>query len=336
MRTIGGAAVREIDALVELLDSAGYGVGPLHVYLQHYEWPRGYAHARNICQNGQVAGSMSEYMSLAPVLRKYLDDIVPDNVYHAASASARKMCELIETLMLCQRPGAVTAARLEELVVQYLTAKQLAYGFTCWIPKDHYLLHLARVLDALGFLVNSLVLERRHKGIKRAVKDRLNTRNMERCMMEEVVVQQLRDLQVPLVKAGLVDAARPSDAVLQGLSQAMMDPNLVEDDVFVSKVCSVNSRSVYARDVVIYNVDSDTVSVGEVWYHAEVRGTTFTCVSRWEFISRDDYAVNVVVRDDPKLIQSSRLLESAVRSAASTAEISHVIIPVLLRDLAFA
>ena len=132
-------------------------------------------------------------------------------------------------------------------------------------------------------LINSLVLERKHKSVKWAIKDRTNTVNLERGVMEEIVAKHHYDLGVPLLHAGLRDATRPSDVVLSTLIQEFGLLNLI--DVWVSRNSVVCSRAVCGGDVVVFESGAtDHLTVGKVWFHTQIRDTCFTCLAPWAHV----------------------------------------------------
>ncbi len=142
---IGGVFDKEVDALMVLMEPYALGAGAVHVYLQSWQWPKGYAAASKICQGGKVNGTMSESLSFSLVLSKYLQDVVvPRDVpeLRAAAESALHLCAVVELLMQAQT-GAVCAKHLEATILEHARRQQAAYGNALWIPKSHYLLHLA-------------------------------------------------------------------------------------------------------------------------------------------------------------------------------------------------
>ena len=76
----------EFGACMDLLSAHGYGTRLLHTYLQYFKWPLAYASGRDVCKGSvqerkipkdvRPAGSASEMLSVGPVVRKWLEDVV--------------------------------------------------------------------------------------------------------------------------------------------------------------------------------------------------------------------------------------------------------------------
>eukprot|EP00959_Pyramimonas_sp_CCMP1952_P083666 1749345-Pyramimonas_sp.AAC.1 len=65
---VGGTFEREVNAFLECSGRHNLGIDKLQSYAEKWVWPRGYAHAKNVCQGRTLNGSASEFVSLAPVL----------------------------------------------------------------------------------------------------------------------------------------------------------------------------------------------------------------------------------------------------------------------------
>ena len=85
---VGARGVWEIElqACMDVLSKHGHGGRQLHAYLHRFMWPRAYASGRDICKGSvqeravnkdvSPAGSASEFMSAAPAVRKWVEDVV--------------------------------------------------------------------------------------------------------------------------------------------------------------------------------------------------------------------------------------------------------------------
>ena len=188
----GGIFNVEGDALMYMLLDEDLGVPTLHIYLQRWQWPGGYATARDICKTGAVAGSISEHASLAPVLEKYLVDVVmPKGAFPDA---CRSMLACIKVLSLLQRVQAAekpTPQELHNAIMDHLRRHKAVYGTKLWIPKHHFATHLPDFLARFGTLLNSLVLERKHKNVKAVLHDRNTMQSYEHSVIEDLVAMQL-------------------------------------------------------------------------------------------------------------------------------------------------
>ena len=73
--------------------------------------------------------------------------------------------------MHCQE-GVLTAALLQDAIINHLRLYKLAYGALGWVFKHHVALHLAPQLSHTGLLIALFTSERRHKIVKRHVHNR--------------------------------------------------------------------------------------------------------------------------------------------------------------------
>ena len=94
----------------------------LHVYLQRFQWPKAYASGRDVCKGSiQVrkrgkdvppAGSASELLSVGPVVRKWLLDVIkPKNICPAQVASIL-LCIDVMDLLVEVNTGCISPAML--------------------------------------------------------------------------------------------------------------------------------------------------------------------------------------------------------------------------------
>ena len=86
-----GAWELELAACMDELSKHGHGCRQLHSYLQCFQWPKAYASGRDVFK-GSVqerarptdmppAGSASEMLSVGPVIRKWLEDVIKPKKY---------------------------------------------------------------------------------------------------------------------------------------------------------------------------------------------------------------------------------------------------------------
>ena len=83
-------------------------------------------------------------------------------------------------------------------------------------------------------------------------------------------------------------------------------------------------------DVVLVMFAS-TMAVGEVYFHATVNGTAYTCLSQWDTVESDAHTMICRVRDAPIILRTSAMLESVVYSRAPVGGVSHVLLPIIRR-----
>ena len=83
-----------------------------------------------------------------------------------------------------------------------------------------------------------------------------------------------------------------------------------------------------ANDVVVM----DSGEVAEAWFHAEVDGFSWSCVSPWPFVSEEDGCCkHRKSSTSPTIVSSSRLSFGVIYSATAENGISRVILPAALR-----
>ena len=99
-----------------------------------------------------------------------------------------------------------------EAIKQLLTLHALAYGPYSMLPKHHYMVHMPRVLRMLGFLPNTLALERKHKMVKKHGAALANHNHTTSTVLREVTSEQLAALDHKDSLDLTPRLRRPSDA----------------------------------------------------------------------------------------------------------------------------
>ena len=246
------------------------------------------------------------------------------------------MLALIKVLSLLQRCQAAekpTPQELHNAIFDHLRKHKAVYGTKLWIPKHHFATHLPDFLGKFGTLMNSLVLERKHKNVKLALRDRNAMQSYERSVMEDLVVMQLGALSHPLVSNSLAKPRAPSKkmaSILHGVLGVACGP------LQQSSKCFVRNRAVKLRDVVCYEGNAGQLCVGQVEFICTAGENMYLCVNVWGFHDRPrDSIVRYAVRGAPLLLCSSFVQESMVFYKASLGEISQVLVSPHLRARVF-
>ena len=128
----------------------------MHAYLQHFKWPQAYASGRDVCKGSiqarkrekdvPPAGSASELLSVGPVVRKWLEDVIkPKNICPAQVASLL-LCIAVMDLLLRVNTGCISPEMLGDAMARHYAAHVEAYGYTLFVPKHHFMLHIPRQL----------------------------------------------------------------------------------------------------------------------------------------------------------------------------------------------
>ena len=315
--------------------SVGIGYPEVHDYLQSWSWPRGLSggtakslfapkHDNSNRESGVFKCTASEMLALYPALAKYFSSILPLVPMCAPQiTSFLCLCDSLDALRGVQF-GGVGHEHLHNAIMRHLNAFLEAYGGNGWIPKHHLAGHLAGFLRWHGILLSCWVHERRHKILKRFANHHLNTTSLERGLMTEITAHHLRELQEPLLKAGLVSPKAPSKkliAVMRGLYPTAVDFK-------ASPLLVVRAARYRVRDVVFFNHAGER-ACGELWFFVSVDAVEMCCISIWEFISKSGTTADWRKRQRPCMIHADVLLTSVIHSSAG--DIATVIIPAMLR-----
>ena len=98
-----------------------------------------------------------------PVVRKWLEDVIkPKNICPAHAASLL-LCIAVMDLLLQVNTGCISPAMLADAMARHYAAHVVAYGYTIFVPKHHFMLHIPRQLARFGFLIACFVHERNTK-----------------------------------------------------------------------------------------------------------------------------------------------------------------------------
>ena len=173
----GGVWEVELVAFLEHLSKYGHGSRQLHAYLQQFKWPKAYASGRDLCKGSvyervvpkdvKPNGSASEFMSAGPVIRKWVEDVVKPTELCPAHVESILRCIDVLDLLSQVHTGRVTPEMLADAMAIHYAAHVIAYGYTLFIPKHHYMLHIPAQLARFKTLVLCHVHERKHKVLKR-------------------------------------------------------------------------------------------------------------------------------------------------------------------------
>ena len=135
----------EFGACMDELSRHGHGGRQLHEYSQYFRWPKAYANARNVCKGSvqererpkdvRPAGSASEMMSVGPVVRKWLEDVVKPRDVCPAHVTSLLLCIAVMDLLAQVNTGRVTPAMLAHAIAMHYAAHVVAYGYTIFLPK---------------------------------------------------------------------------------------------------------------------------------------------------------------------------------------------------------
>lgn len=330
----GGFWDEELECCVGRLSKFGYGSASLHSYLQLFQWPRAYASGKDICKSSTVHrakeretkpnGSASEILSAAPVVCKWLRDVIPDDVCPLEKQSAFAACHVLDLIQKAET-GEVTPEQLRKAIYDWGEKHLQAYGTTLWKPKFHWILHLPQQLEDHGTLQPCYVHERKHKVVKRWAVPCTSKISYEIGLLEECTLQHLHALKDPLERPAVKDPVPAFPKMVEALKEAGFAN---DDDVVLSTLnMTVRSRSIRVGDVCTYQLDGHGVGFAEIFFHSSVNGVCLTCLSDWPIVSKSDYYWKATVREHCIIVDSDRLLHSVVFTPTTVGKTSTIIMP---------
>ena len=88
----------------------------------------------------------------------------------------------------------------------------------------------------------------------------------------------------------------------------------------------MQSRSIDVGDVVLYQANGK-IEVGEVYFHASLRGEIFTCLSNWPVKQETDHWKKVKVREEFTILPSACVQKACIYTPAGVGSIATVLVP---------
>jgi hypothetical protein len=322
----GGVFDGECQAFFERLeeDDSGLGFAAFHAYATEWVWPKGYANGKSCAKKGRWDGTASEFLSVVPVLAKWVTDVVKQaGVCPAECDSMLELCKTVELLHLGMQ-GSGDPDDLGTQILEHSTAQQICYGSDLWKAKNHHAFHFPRFLERFGKLFNCFTLERKHKVPKRFSVTRVNTTSYERGILEEVLDQHFWELKKPISKHMLMDSR---DAPKRMHDTIISELNLLPGTaVQTAPKARVESRTVCVGDVVLMSDNT----IAEVWFFAGVGHLHFACLSTWPTtrVISDTCVITQIV-DNPRILPLSGVLASCIyrRTVAPPMSMATVLLP---------
>ena len=173
----GGAWEVELAACLRMLSKHESGARQLHAYLQQWMWPKAYGGGRDLCKGSvqertrgkdiDPSGTASEFLSVGPVVRKWLQDVVKPKRVCIAQVTSCLFAIQVTDLLLKVNTGCISSRMLAHALAKHYAAHIIAYGYTLFKPKHHFMLHIPEQLQHFKFLISCFVHERKHKIVKR-------------------------------------------------------------------------------------------------------------------------------------------------------------------------
>ena len=176
-------------------------------YLAGWKWPKARgnpmrmfdaAHASRFLATGDFASTASEFLSLAPLMNRFLKRVVTLQVAgthleeHVACMTA--VLDVLDILQACKIKGAVCPNALQIAIKGHLVLYKRVYGESSMRVKHHYALHLAVIFRRWEFLIGTFTHERKHRAVKRYGRGRTNLSKYETSVLEEVTCHNMWEL----------------------------------------------------------------------------------------------------------------------------------------------
>ena len=158
-------------------------------------------------------------MSAAPAVRKWVEDVVKKKGLCPAHVESLLRCLDVLDLLSQVHTGRVTPKMLSDAIAIHYAAHVLAYGYTLFVPKHHYMLHIPAQLARFKMLVLCYVHERKHKILKRYAAPLCPKKDNNRSLLEECTLAHLNSLQDPLLKPCLLETRKTNPDVVAALKE---------------------------------------------------------------------------------------------------------------------
>lgn len=299
---VNGIANRQIHLTVLAMKSHGLTYQHMYEFALAWNWPRrmeGAAatgvdaledkRAKSSWKAGAFHASASELLSLMPILSLWVEKVMTTVIELAPVAKAfLLLAHIIELCQLAARPGVVAADALQDAIVAWCSAFSDAFGEDDLPPKTHFVYHIVRWLRKYGFLLNTLVHERKHKTIK-AHGDTMDNSGdgFDEHVLEEVTAHafyRLAECEALALPLGLINPTAPPKGQLEFLRQTWPAARAL----YVATTCRFDRRGVCSvGDVVTFKGVGSSSSAGRIWFIAEIDNELLVCgLYLWTSVQR--------------------------------------------------
>jgi hypothetical protein len=177
-------------------------------YLKGWKWPKSRGSplhlfepekTKRFIKSGDFNCSASEFLSLAPLIKRFLERVVMPQVesipgLRLKTESMIAVLKVLDILQKCKLKGAVTPDKLRTAIKTHLDLFKACHDVSDMRPKHHYVLHLPTALRLFGVLLTTLTHERKHRAAKRYARGRINLESFEVSVLEEMTAHNLWEL----------------------------------------------------------------------------------------------------------------------------------------------
>ena len=304
---VGGSWNIEVGRLLAVLAANGHSHKAVHSFFQSLTFPTSltakgatgkdvFAKRPSASSDDPIKCSASEALSCYGPLRIYLMLHVqaePGSLLFNCAQSYYALAAVVDILCAIQKgePNA-TPEQLQDALCLHFKMFKLAYGIEPVVPKHHFSMHLPKMFREHGYLVSCWTHERKHKEVKRFANNMSNTHSRFDANVLEAVAQAhvhaLKDIaNYPTMEVQL-DQPKLAPPDVADFFQARFQD---QSDVLVSnKVFYGPSRSCSVKDVVMFTLDGVS-RIGQVWFHASIRGQCYSCLDCWITLGNNRFQV---------------------------------------------
>ena len=265
-------------------------------------------------------------MSAGPAIRKWLEDVIKPKGLCPLHVESLLRCIDVLDLLSQIHTGHVTSKRLAEAMAIHYAAHVIAYGYTLFVPKHHYMLHIPAQLDKFTMLIMCYVHERKHKVLKRWAVPLCPTKGNNRSLLEECTLAHIRALQDPLLKPCLLEQVKAEPNVVA----ALKDNGFTSaDTALTGRTARVQGKSIRKGDVALFSDGGVNTCVGEIYWFASVGSEVFVGLSTWPVEKDFGSYRKVRVEENVSILPAACLLQAMIFTPTDVGKIATVIMPAL-------
>ena len=252
----------------------------------------------------------------------------------AAQVASLLLCIAVMDLLVQTNSGRVTPAMLAAAIAAHYTAHIIAYGYTIFVPKHHFMLaHIPRQLKLFAFLISCFVHERKHKIAKRwAVPLCIaNKRAYDRTLLEECTCAHIQSLTDPLLQPCLhrnedKEAGQACPKVVAALQASGF---AAAESALAGQNARVKGRTITVGDVVQYTGDGHDTRVGQVVFHAMFLSEVLSCLQHWPTKRTATHWRKAVVSEECTILPSTCMVKSLIFTPTEVGRQSTVLMSAL-------
>ena len=210
-------------------------------------------------QKGSFSCTGSEFLTLTPILLRYLKNVVLPR--GQCVAHVKSMIAVLEVVVMLQavKTATVTSQELDRTICEHLRLFKSCYGSKLFRPKHHYALHLPGQLAHHGFLLATFTHERKHRLVTRYTRDRKKLKKWDAGSIEEITCHQIWELARPFFK--VCNSGNARGPILVALRELF--PDVHRSNLSILNNILGNGGTISAGDICSCLIDGK-VQVGEL------------------------------------------------------------------------